>query len=96
MTSARDRVLLGGSISGRGLGALGVFAVLSWADWLCVSVCVALPAICLVACAFQCIHSVYPPAVFAKTSSWQQALGSCWQVTTCIDSERLTMRNKST
>lgn len=39
MTSARDRVFLGGNISGRGLGALGVFAVLSWAE-LCVCVCV--------------------------------------------------------
>lgn len=85
MTSARDRVFFGGQHIRERLGcALGVFAVLSWAE------------LCVPCCAFQCIHSVYPPAVFAKTSSWQQALGSCWQVTTCIDSERLTMRNKST
>lgn len=54
MTSARDRVFLGASISGRGLGALGVFAVLSWAELcVCVCGCVCCAACSLPRCAFQ-------------------------------------------
>ena len=78
MTSARDRVFLGGQHIRERLGCTGCVCRAELgrlAACVCVCVCVALPAICLVACAFQCIHSVYPPAVFAKTSSWQQALG---------------------
>lgn len=97
MTSARDRVFFGGQHIRERLGCTGCVcrAELGWADWLCVSVCVALPAICPVAHSSAFIPSIRQPCL-PKRRHGSKLWVSCWQVTTCIDSERLTMRNQST